>query len=446
MSNIRTVSQINNYIKKVIENDFLLKKVVVEGEVSNLTRHSMGHYFFTLKDDKSEISAVMFYAEKNSSAKLIDNGKKIIVKGKLNVYERGGKYNIIVEAIEENGLGIAYKNFLQLKEELQKEGYLELNRKKDIPKYCLRIGIVTADASAALADMCKVSLSRNPYARLYLYPALVQGILAKNSLVKAIQFMDKLNFDVIVVGRGGGSYEDLMAFNEKEVAYAIINATTPIVSAVGHESDITIADLVADLRVPTPTAAMNTIVVRYSDIKLSLMDRLDKIYSLIDSRIKEYFFKIYEVENRLLKNNPMVMVQNKKLELNKLKNIMDNLIEKNIINKLNQIRDITRKLQAYNPATRLDLELQALSSRKDVLDTLIINIVNKWKFKKNDYIHSLEKLSPLEKISQGYLFASKDGEAVKDTKKLKVGDNIKLYSSEEELLVEIKEKCVLNMD
>ena len=255
MTGVYTVSQINAYIRKLFVRDFALSNICIAGEVSNCKYHTAGHIYFTLKDEGASISCVMFASAREGLSFRLMDGQKVEVRGQISVYERSGTYQLYAKGIRLSGQGELFERFQKLKEELREMGMFDEMYKKPIPKYVRSIGIVTAPTGAAIRDICNIAHRRNPYTKLILYPALVQGENAKESIVRGIRELDGLGLDVLIVGRGGGSIEDLWAFNEEKVARAIFDCRTPVISAVGHETDTTIADFVADLRAPTPSAA-----------------------------------------------------------------------------------------------------------------------------------------------------------------------------------------------
>ena len=255
MKNTYSVGQVNRYIKNMFTQDYLLQKIYVKGEVSNCKYHTSGHIYFSLKDETGTLNCVMFAGHRRGLAFAMKNGDKVIVGGSVDVYERDGRYQMYAKEITLEGAGTLYERYLALKQELEDMGMFAQEYKQPIPRFIRRLGVVTAPTGAAVQDIRNISYRRNPYLQIILYPALVQGAGAAESIVKGIQMLDKTDVDVIIVGRGGGSIEDLWAFNEEIVARAIFECSTPIISAVGHETDFTIADFVADLRAPTPSAA-----------------------------------------------------------------------------------------------------------------------------------------------------------------------------------------------
>ncbi len=261
--NIYSVGQINTYIKNMFAQDFMLSRISIKGEVSNCKYHSSGHIYFTLKDGSGTISAVMFAGNRRGLTFHMKEGDKVVVTGSVEVYERDGKYQLYAKEVELDGAGSLYLKFEALKRELEEMGMFAQEYKKPIPQYARRVGIVTAATGAAVQDIRNIAARRNPYVQLILYPAQVQGEGAAESIIRGIRALDMRGLDVIIVGRGGGSIEDLWAFNEEPVARAIFECETPVISAVGHETDTTIADYVADLRAPTPSAAAELAVFDY---------------------------------------------------------------------------------------------------------------------------------------------------------------------------------------
>ena len=262
MKNTYSVGQVNRYIKNMFTQDYLLQKIYVKGEVSNCKYHTSGHIYFSLKDETGTLNCVMFAGHRRGLAFAMKNGDKVIVGGSVDVYERDGRYQMYAKEITLEGAGALYERYLALKQELEDMGMFAQEYKQPIPRFIRRLGVVTAPTGAAVQDIRNISYRRNPYLQIILYPALVQGAGAAESIVKGIQMLDKTDVDVIIVGRGGGSIEDLWAFNEEIVARAIFECSTPIISAVGHETDFTIADFAADLRAPTPSAAAELAVTR----------------------------------------------------------------------------------------------------------------------------------------------------------------------------------------
>ena len=313
--NVYSVGQVNNYIKNMFTQDFLLKRIYVRGEVSNCKYHPSGHIYFSLKDETGTMPCVMFLSFRKGLTFQLENGQSVTVLGSISVYERDGRYQLYASEIIREGAGLLYERFEQLKEELSEMGMFDPAYKKPIPAFVKRLGIVTASTGAAIRDIMNISRRRNPFIQLVLYPALVQGEGAVDSIVKGIEVLDKYGVDVIIVGRGGGSMEDLWAFNDERVARAIYASEIPVISAVGHEPDVTIADFVADRRASTPSNAAEIAVPDMAE----LLQRLDSFRS----RMAQGTLNGLERQERRLKalaekrvlTDPLAFVQDKRLQL-----------------------------------------------------------------------------------------------------------------------------------
>lgn len=378
-----TVSQINKYIKNMFLQDFVLNKVSVAGELSNCKYHPSGHLFFTLKDASGTLPAIMYAGQvKNLNVHLKD-GMKVVVHGRIDIFERDGKYQLYANRIEMNGIGELYKQFEALKMQFEQMGYFSPQYKRPIPKYSGKVGIVTASSGAAIQDIINISHRRNPYVSLILYPALVQGSGAAKSIVKGIQMLDLMELDVIIIGRGGGSIEDLWAFNEEMVAEAIFNSKTPIISAVGHETDFTIADFVADLRAPTPSAAAELAVSDIHVIEAALQGYLNALKNAMYQRIERYSTRLEAVSTKLKYLNPQAMVDEKRHYLCLIREQLDRLIT------------------SYLSQKRHQLEL---------------------------YAFRLQGVSPLEKLGQGYSYTETiEGKMIKSVNDINVSDCVNIY-------------------
>lgn len=299
MNNVYSVGQVNTYIKNMFTQDFMLSRISVKGEVSNCKYHTSGHIYFSLKDETGTINCVMFAGQRRGLAFAMKNGDKVVVQGSVSVYERDGRYQLYAREISLEGAGLLYEKYLALKQELEEMGMFAPEYKQLIPRFIKILGVVTAPTGAAIQDIRNISYRRNPYLQIVLYPALVQGDGAVRSIVRGIQMLDAYGVDVMIVGRGGGSIEDLWAFNEEEVARAIFNCETPIISAVGHETDTTIADFVADLRAPTPSAAAELAVCDYRSVEEGFREyekkfqhSLERHLLLAKSRLRQYQIRL----------------------------------------------------------------------------------------------------------------------------------------------------------
>ena len=399
-----TVTQLTRYIKFKIDNDVNLNEVFLKGEISNFKAHSRGHFYFTLKDDNSRINAIMFASQTRNIKFMPEDGMKVLVTGKISVFEANGAYQIYVNDMLEDGVGNLYIAFEQLKKKLEEEGLFKDEYKKPIPKIPNRIGVITAPTGAAIKDIISTIKRRWPLCEVYLFPALVQGEDAKEDIVKQIKKADSFGLDTLIVGRGGGSIEDLWAFNEEIVARAIFECSTPVISAVGHEIDFTIADFVADLRAPTPTGAAEMAVPQLSDM-INYLNQINiRLNNTITNQIKINKKKLETIKNSNIFKNPIMIYQTKEM-------IFDNLVEKlkySLINLTNvKEKELIRLKNSYvftNPYQILDKK-----SNK------YLNLVSK-----------LETLSPLLTLKRGYTMTKVDGKVISSCKKLKKNDKISI--------------------
>lgn len=357
MAGVYTVKQVNSYIKNMFKQDFLLNSVSVKGEISNCKYHTSGHIYFTLKDADAALSVIMFASQAAKLAFKLKDGLSVVVSGRVDVFDAAGKYQLYANTVQQEGIGELYQKYEQLKQYYEDMGYFAKEYKRPLPAFTRKLGVVTSKTGAAVQDIMNISRRRNPYIQIVLYPAYVQGEHAKQSVVNGIAKLDKLGLDCIIVGRGGGSIEDLWAFNEPEVVEAVFNASTPIISAVGHETDFTLTDFVADMRAPTPSAAAELAVTEVAAVEN----------------------KIYEYERRL-KQQMMYSLSAKRDYLERLK------LQMEYLNPVNQIYD----------------KRQRLMNIEDKLNMLIKRCVADNRNRLRLYASRLEGLSPLKKLDMGY--------------------------------------------
>lgn len=354
MATIYTIAQINHYIKNMFANDYLLRDVQIKGEVSNVKYHTSGHIYFTLKETGSAIGGVMFKPARQQGLDFtLENGQSVIIAGNVAVYERDGCYKIYARKISLEGRGNLYEAYEQLKQKLYEEGLFEFEHKKPIPKFPKKVGIVTARTGAAIQDICNIAKRRNPYVQLFLYPALVQGDGAEATIVKGIETLDKMGMDTIIIGRGGGSIEDLWPFNEESVARAIYQAKTPIISGTGHEIDNTIADYVSDLRAPTPSAACELAI---PDIMTSLQQVQQYEISLKQSmRLKYHNMqqRFQVLSAKLNQLSPENTFQNQKVYMDALQDRLIQAMQKKYENRNHQYELLLTKLNGLSPTAKL---------------------------------------------------------------------------------------------
>lgn len=354
MANVYTVSQINSYIRHLFEEDFALNRICIKGEVSNCKYHSSGHIYFTLKDKNAGIMAVMFAGNRNGLDFLLENGQKIIATGSVNVYEKDGKYQLYVKKIEADGEGDLFRRLEKLKAELAEMGMFSAEYKKPIPRYALKVGIVTSPTGAAIRDIVNIATRRNPYVQLYLCPALVQGEEAVPSIVSALNKIDEMGMDVIILGRGGGSIEDLWAFNEEEVARAVFACQTPVISAVGHETDVTISDYVADMRAPTPSAAAELAVFDYQKFQKDLSDICYTLKDRVENCCMKKKATLEHLAAHLEWLNPTKQVADKKLRLNGMQQELKTLMTEKLQFEKYRLALATERLDGVSPLRRLE--------------------------------------------------------------------------------------------
>lgn len=393
MQKVYSVGQINQYIKNMFTQDFLLSRVSVRGEVSNCKYHSSGHIYFSLKDAAGTIACVMFAGARKGLAFRLSDGQQVVVDGSVNVYERDGRYQLYANRIRQDGAGVLYERFLALKQELEEMGMFAPEYKKPIPKYVRRLGVVTASTGAAVRDIITISRRRSPGIQIILYPAQVQGEGAAESVAEGLRVLDAQNVDVIIVGRGGGSIEDLWAFNEEIVARAIFACETPVISAVGHETDTTIADFVADMRAPTPSAAAELAVADAGLMCQQLLDAQADFGRLLRQRIGEQRERTERCRMRLRYASPQQRVRDQRQRAADL----DGMLRRSIRDSL---RDRQSKMALY--------------------------------------IERLRGLSPLEKLAQGYACVTDGtGKRISSVAQVQAGDRLQAYVADGRITAEV---------
>ena len=394
MQNIYTVAQINTYIKNMFMQDYLLQKVHVQGEISNCKYHSSGHIYFTLKDKKGTLSCVMFAGNRKGLEFTLAEGQQVIVEGSIDIYERDGKYQLYARKIKKDGAGALFEQFERLKQELLERGLFAKEYKQPIPKYIRTLGVVTASTGAAIRDIINITKRRNPYVRIILYPAIVQGDAAAPSIVQGIRALEQLGVDVMIVGRGGGSLEDLWAFNTEMVAQAVFDCSVPIISAVGHETDTTIIDFVSDLRAPTPSAAAELAVYDVNVLLEQLESAKEHLNSLMDRKI------------RILR---MQTEQKKQL------------------------------LNSYSPIVRVREKKYQCIRSEELLEEAFLRTLNKKKHQVQIQIERLAGLSPLQKLQQGYSYmVDSNGKNVRSISQVKPEEMLEIYVTDGKIMTKVE--------
>lgn len=395
MRNVYSVKQVNAYIKNMFTQDFMLSRIYVKGEVSNCKYHTSGHIYFSLKDESGSIACIMFAGQRSGLGFRMQDGQQVIVLGTVTTYERDGKYQLYAKEIIPDGAGLLYERFEALKRELGEMGMFAEEYKKPIPPFAKRIGIVTAPTGAAIRDIMNISARRNPYVQLLLYPALVQGEGAAISIVKGIQVLERARVDVIIVGRGGGSMEDLWAFNEEVVARAIFNCRIPVISAVGHETDTTIADYVADLRAPTPSAAAELAVFEYQ-----------AFVNELDSRKMKLRRALYQ-----------------KLQLERMR-------EERYRMRLSYLHPESRLREQQQRCMELEQKLRLMMEKKLTMSKQKLAIS----------IERMKGLSPLAKLNQGFSYVeSEGGKTVKSVRDVRKEERLTIYVTDGMVKAKVEE-------
>lgn len=353
MQNIYSVSWVNAYIKNMISQDFMLQSLYVKGEASNVKYHSSGHLYFTLKDGKGAMACVMFAGNRNGINFRLEEGMQIVVSGNVDVYERDGKYQLYAKEITLAGIGQLYEKFERLKKELEEMGMFDPIYKQEIPRYIKRLGVVTAPTGAAVRDIISITKRRNPGVEIILYPAIVQGEQAAASIVKGIRTLEQMDVDVMIVGRGGGSIEDLWAFNEEAVARAVFDCEIPVISAVGHETDTTIVDFVADLRAPTPSAAAELAVFELDRVSDNLNTAKTRLYTAMKRRLEEYKLKKRTYETSLLALSPEAKLKEQRMLLIHMEERMENAMDGRIDQAKHRMALLAQRLDGLSPLKKL---------------------------------------------------------------------------------------------
>ena len=386
MKNVYTVRQVNTYIKNMFMQDFMLNRIYVKGEVSNCKYHTSGHIYFSLKDESGTIACVMFAGHRSGLSFRLQEGQQVIVLGSVSVYERSGQYQLYAREIMLDGAGALYEKFEALKKELAEMGMFAREYKQPIPKYIHTLGVVTAPTGAAVRDIINIAGRRNPYVQIILYPAQVQGEGAAESIVRGIRALEKKKVDVMIVGRGGGSIEDLWAFNEEPVARAIFECSIPVISAVGHETDTTIADFVADLRAPTPSAAAELAVYDHREAR-------ERIRTYQEAMLRQVTLKISE--------------------------------------KRSVLERLRMRLNYAHPRQKLNESRQYAADLETRLRLLMQNRLDREKHRLALCVEKMKGLSPLEKLSHGYSYIqNQNGENIRSIRQVSDGTALEIYVSD----------------
>ena len=393
--NVYTVTQVNAYIKNMFTQDYICNSLFVKGEVSNCKYHSSGHIYFTLKDQKGTINCVMFAGNRQGLKFRMTEGQQVIVGGTIDVYERDGKYQLYAKHIVPDGAGLLYERYEQLKRQLEESGMFSAEYKQPIPRFIKTLGVVTADTGAAVRDIIQIATRRNPYVQIILYPAIVQGDQAPESIVNGIRALERIGVDVMIVGRGGGSMEDLWAFNDVQVAQAVFDCSVPIISAVGHETDTTIIDYVSDLRAPTPSAAAELAVYDVRQLLDHLMTYKDLLTRSMNRQIR------YRQERA------------KQYEL---------------------------QLKYLSPANKFREKRTYLLSLEEQLELAMKRQISGKRHELALYIERLKGVSPLQKLNSGFSYVQDEsGKNVRSVSDVEAGKNIGIYVTDGYIKAQVQE-------
>lgn len=423
-----TVQALTKYIKRKFDFDPHLQDVYVKGEISNFKQHTSGHMYFTLKDEKARIGAVMFAQAARSLKFIPENGMNVLLNGEVSVYEPSGQYQIYVKSMEPDGIGALYVAFEQLKERLEKEGLFRKDRKQPIPPYPKTVGVVTSPTGAAIRDIITTIQRRYPIARIIIYPALVQGTQAAPSVANMIRIAnERKEADVLIVGRGGGSIEELWAFNEEVVARAIYESDIPIISAVGHETDTTIADFVADLRAPTPTGAAEMAVPNWTELLERIENRKIRMTKTIKERIRNGRIRLTNLEKSYAFRYPKKMYREKAEYLDRTMERATQLIVKMVAEKNQALQRNIRRLELKSPEQSINEARKKFQDRQKRLIKLADLILREKQKEFSRILQMLDALSPLKVMERGYsLVYSEGGTLIKTVEDVQPGDKVSI--------------------
>lgn len=435
-----SITALNRAIKNMFDSKPELNRVYLKGEISNFKHHSRGHLYFTLKDENSRLAAVMFASAAKNINFEPEDGMKVLVCGRVTVYEATGGYQIYVEQMDLDGIGNLYLEYEKLKKMLEQQGLFDISHKKSIPKFPKKIGIITAPTGAAIRDILSTIKRRYPICETILFPALVQGVGAKESIVAQIERAQDFDLDVIICGRGGGSIEDLWAFNEEIVARAIYNSKIPIISAVGHEIDFTIADFVADLRAPTPTGAAEMAVPNLVDLRTLIDQYRIRLNENIKNIILYNQKRIDNLKNSYVLKNPMALYEVKEQKLDSFIERLNNRISGLISDYSLRLNHIKESYILRNPLASYEVKKERIINLKKTLKTLITNKLANVSHQYDMIINKLDLLSPLNILNKGYsLVTDEKGKIIKKAKELQKDDIISIRMYEGSVKAIVKE-------
>ncbi|MGM0751410.1 MAG: exodeoxyribonuclease VII large subunit [Bacillota bacterium] len=423
-----TVQALTKYIKRKFDRDPHLSNLFVRGEISNFKRHSSGHMYFTLKDEKARILSVMFSSNNQSLKFIPENGMNVLIRGDISVYESGGQYQIYVKEMQPDGIGELYLAYEQLKEKLEKAGYFDQSRKRMIPKFPKRIAVVTSPTGAAVRDIITTIKRRYPVGEILVFPALVQGDQAAGSITGAIRKVNDLgDIDVLIIGRGGGSIEELWAFNEEIVAKAIVESKVPVISAVGHETDFTIADFVADLRAPTPTAAGELAVPHIDDLLERIMNRKLRLIKSFKTKLQSERSRLNGLTKSYALRNPRNLYQQKIEKVDRLTDQLQKNISLHVKQNRDQLSGLHSRLQRVHPSQLITIQHERVLFMQRVLEKQFKQVLKGKNHRFSSALSTLHALSPLKIMDRGYSLVYQDeGTLIKSSQQVKAGDRLEI--------------------
>lgn len=433
------VSALNNFIKLLIDDSTFLHKVYLKGEISNFKNHSSGHLYFTLKDEESRISAIMFRNKTIDLKFTPEDGKKVLVEGHVSCYPSQGTYQIYIDSMEEDGLGNLYVLYEELKKKLEKEGLFSPSHKRPLPKYPQKIGIVTAPTGAAVKDILSTLKRRYPICETILFPTIVQGKSAAPDIVRQIIRAQEYDIDLLIVGRGGGSIEDLWAFNEEIVARAIYESKIPVISAVGHEIDYTISDFVADLRAPTPTGAAEMAVPSIQEIKNALLKYQVEINHLMKQKTDFYTHRLNQVKNSYILKNPSTLYEIKMQKVDYYLEQLKNQIQKILTEKTNHFKQLQNSYILKNPWTLFQSKEEILKNQKEQIIVYFEKYLNNKEHHLEMIINTLKLVNPLNILEKGYSLVTKDDKIITSSKEIEKNDLISIKMKQGSIKAFVKE-------
>ena len=422
-----SVTALTRHVKRMIDNDPALQDVWLRGELSNVKHHSRGHLYFTVKDDKSRVQSVMFAGNNRRMKFKPENGMKVLIRGEISVFEPYGQYQLYAKEMQPDGIGNLYLAYEELKRKLEFEGLFSENLKKVIPRYPSEIGVITSPTGAAIRDIFTTIKRRYPAARITVFPVLVQGNSAKDSIVQAIEMANAMNLiDVLIIGRGGGSIEELWAFNEEEVARSIACSNVPIISAVGHETDFTIADFVADLRAPTPTGAAELAVPSIVELKERLDQRVHRLMRTMKEKVASDRERLTTLQKSYAFRYPDQLLRQKEQELDVQVDRLQKTMKRFLIYTRERVERNHKQLVKQHPERLLKESTNDLTELKASLQKEMQRVLQE---KQRDFSFAagkLNALSPLKVMERGYSLAYKEKELIKSVKQVQPGDVLKV--------------------